>query len=541
MIHKPNKKISFVYHGDDNALHAHLFRTLVLDEAKTVWGHGTDNAWNGFGVRDPAPLLDERGYWARDEAGRKRIFYTGSRLPDGNMQSTGIIHSADEEVWECAGNQPAIEPDVGAWDSKVASTPWAIQRRDGKIYLYYRGLSEHLKNESIGVAISDDGGQTFNKYSGNPILARKDFAGQPQSGPCCLGVVNVCVTLEGQYLICFEGSYAGDDGRAAIFAAVSNDGLSFTAINDGQPMFSAAQASAWHVNRVANPRITTFAEHGLYMLSYNGHFGSGRYALGVAFSRDLINWQDYGGNPVFYPTLNHPDDPFSGRLEGLCFDKAEIEGGEGPVSAYFMAIPKRGPSHRNSVIARAIFQRNEEKVPAFRYVPAGKTGSLKYDETSLSIENPDTSRYSRVHIETEKISSLSFSFSLTDRTDVYLTLAREPQLADFDGGLLFRLANDGVFLSCGSFRFPDILPLSRTMTAFLHKIFPALNPQWEKICSFSKDEWQEMEIVLKERLHVRIGGIEYKTSVQKPLEDFYDIALHVKGGCLSVKDMVYKS
>lgn len=543
MIHKPNKAISFVLPEDKQAVHSGLFDHIVLSHANAVWQHGQAGAWNEFGVRDPAPLLDEKGYWAVDEKGGRRMFYTGSRMPDGNVQSTGMIISYDRgRSWEAAGKGPVIAPEAGAWDSKVASTPWAIQRDDGTIYLYYRGLSEHLKDESIGVAMSKDGGQTFQKYSGNPILTRRDFAGQPQNGHCCLGVVNVSVTLEGKYLICFEGSNEADNGRAAIFAAISDDGLSFQAINDGKPMFSACDARAWHVNRVANPRVSVFHDLGLYMLSYNGHFGSGRYALGVAFSKDLVQWHDYGGNPVFYPGLDDMDDPFSGRLEGLCFDKAEVEGEQSEITAYLMAIPKRGPSHRKSVIGRSVFVRNPKQIPSFRYQPADDTAKLEYDAGSLSLISPAHSRASRVHLATEKISlvSLSFSFkSLSENGAAYLCLAREPQLLDFDSGLVLRLCKDGLYLSRGNFRIPDCVPLSRTITSYIHRFFPSVHPCWEKICALGADEWQDLEIELSQRLHVRAGGIEYKLPVAAQA-DYFDIALHVCGASFGVQKMEYR-
>ena len=110
-----------------------------------------------------------------------------------------------------------------------------------------------------------------------------------------------------------------------IFGAISDDGKFFIPLNNGYPIFTAKHVRTWPVTRVANPRMTTLEKEKIYMLTFNAHYNTGFYAIGVAFTRDFINWWEHPHNPLMIPTGNPLDYSFSGRIEGGVIVREDLE------------------------------------------------------------------------------------------------------------------------------------------------------------------------------------------------------------------------
>lgn len=88
-------------------------------------------------------------------------------------------------------DKPVLTPgDIGFFDEHGVY-PSSIVNHNGKKYLYYigwnQGNRQPLFYANIGLAISEDGGESFQKYSVAPILARSQF------DPCLVTSPNVFI------------------------------------------------------------------------------------------------------------------------------------------------------------------------------------------------------------------------------------------------------------------------------------------------------------------------------------------------------------
>jgi hypothetical protein len=87
------------------------------------------------------------------------------------------VDAADPRRVLATAGRPALDVgEPGTFDDSGA-TPMGVLRHDGRIYLYYGGWERavgvryHLFG---GLAVSDDGGETFERHSRVPVLERSD-------------------------------------------------------------------------------------------------------------------------------------------------------------------------------------------------------------------------------------------------------------------------------------------------------------------------------------------------------------------------------
>lgn len=296
---------------------------LELEQPQVLLKKGSD--WDEWGVRDPALLVDESGSTVIEE-GKMALYFTGSCC-DGRWQGVGRAISADDgATWRKSPAGPVLEPRPGYWDSRISSTAWVLRGDDGRYRMYYRGGSGAEQN-AIGLALSDDG-VNFRRKGERPILQAHDFAGIERFHRQVMGVIHVTQLLDSKFLMTFE-AVAVRNGRGQIFSALSEDGENFHPFKDGYPLFCADQVTRWPVGCVCNPRIYPCRKTGIYMLTFNGHFSSQCYGIGLAFTRDFETWWEHPQNPILLPVGNPADHPFSGRLEGAVFRQEQLDSGEG--------------------------------------------------------------------------------------------------------------------------------------------------------------------------------------------------------------------
>ena len=123
------------------------------------------------------------------EGDRFRIFCSG-RDREGSSQ-TGFfdIDITDPTSILRVSRSPVIGlGPLGAHDDRGAMTSW-ITRHEGKLYHYYSGWSLGRTVPfyiSIGLAVSEDGGETFHKVSPAPILGRHRADPYLVASPCVL-------------------------------------------------------------------------------------------------------------------------------------------------------------------------------------------------------------------------------------------------------------------------------------------------------------------------------------------------------------------
>tara|TARA_Y100001963_G_scaffold156807_1_gene251317 strand:+ start:2078 stop:2998 length:921 start_codon:yes stop_codon:yes gene_type:complete len=144
------------------------------------------NIFNKHHAQVPVVDIDNDGYWriyysTRDDRGRSRAMYID--VEPGNPSK--ILNESQEPVLELGK--------LGTFDvSGTMPTCLVTTNKDLKL-LYYIGWTRRLDvpyQNSIGLAISDDGGNTFNKYSEGPIL------GPDKDEPYFTGTINVIFDTE---------------------------------------------------------------------------------------------------------------------------------------------------------------------------------------------------------------------------------------------------------------------------------------------------------------------------------------------------------
>src|SRR2546423_1859379 len=127
------------------------------------------SSWAQAWALQPTPFL-------RDD-GRIRVF-TGFRTLEGVSRVGFVDVNAENPAQVLRVSQtPALDIGVpGAFDENGV-VPCAIVERDGRLFLYYAGyqLGRRVKFYVFsGLAISDDGGETFHRHRQVPVCDRTE-------------------------------------------------------------------------------------------------------------------------------------------------------------------------------------------------------------------------------------------------------------------------------------------------------------------------------------------------------------------------------
>ena len=165
--------------------------------------------------------------------------------------------------------------------------PSSIVRHEGRVLLYYIGLNAGrtppLFYPSIGLAVSDDDGRTFERVSRAPIVARSD------EDPCMVSAP--CVLLEGgrwrMWYMSGERWERKPDGSLTswylIKYAESADGIEWS--RDGHVCIGHVHPGE---RNIARPCV--LREGGRYRAWYS-FAGDFEYRLGYAESPDGLEWE----------------------------------------------------------------------------------------------------------------------------------------------------------------------------------------------------------------------------------------------------------
>jgi hypothetical protein len=172
---------------------------------------------------------------------------------------------------------------LGCFDDNGV-TPTCIVNYEGKKYMYYLGWNKGSTvraSEVTGLAISHDGGETFERCSRAPILDRTDRE------PYLILVVS-CILVEGKIWRMWYDSadewLNNDLPRYNIKYAESRDGINWIRKGLVSVDFKSPEES-----RVS--RACVLKENGIYKMWYCYAIGSGGYEMGYAESRDGIRFE----------------------------------------------------------------------------------------------------------------------------------------------------------------------------------------------------------------------------------------------------------
>jgi hypothetical protein len=232
------------------------------------------------------PTVDATGekFWriyfgTRDDSNRNRISYID--VEPGNPQN--ILYEHDEPVLDLGK--------LGTFDDCGVMPSWILDHKGAK-YLYYIGWKVRTTipyHNSIGLAVSRDGGKTFERFSEGPIF------GETPAEPYFTGTS--CVIVEGGvwknwYMSCTEWTMENGkpEARYHIKYAESADGVHW----DRKGIAAIDYKSAAEAGIV---RASVLANGGGYAMWYSYRCGldyrtnrATSYRIGYAESSDGVHW-----------------------------------------------------------------------------------------------------------------------------------------------------------------------------------------------------------------------------------------------------------
>jgi hypothetical protein len=220
---------------------------------------------------------------ARVIDGAVRVFFS-PRDPDGRSHVAWFdLDPVRPEKPVRVADAPALEPGPpGAFDESGAMGSWVVDV-DREIWLYYIGWTKGVTvpfYNSIGLARSHDGGQTFERVAAGPIVGR-DRIDPYFTGSSCVMVDEGSWRM--WYLSCTGWEVV--DGRPVhsyhIRHATSEDGLDWR--RDGRPCIDFE-----HDGEHAISRPSVIRDGGLYRMWYSWRGPS--YRIGYAESADGVGW-----------------------------------------------------------------------------------------------------------------------------------------------------------------------------------------------------------------------------------------------------------
>jgi hypothetical protein len=239
-----------------------------------VGGRGWTRTHAACPIACPLELGLFRLYFAtRDE--RQRAHIGTAQMSIDPRPTTGPLET-----------EPVLAPgSLGAFDDHGV-IPASLVEYDGRLLLYYSGwnpgIEPPLFYSSIGLAVSDDGGLSFTRFSRAPIMARSEW------DPCLVAAPSVL--KEGSswrmwYVSGFRWD-RGEDGRLRswyhIKHAISDDGIAWR--RDGTVCIDQQHPGERNIGRCCVLR-----EGDRYEMWYCWA-GDHVYRLGYADSSDGLSW-----------------------------------------------------------------------------------------------------------------------------------------------------------------------------------------------------------------------------------------------------------
>jgi hypothetical protein len=210
---------------------------------------------------------------ARDKQNRSLPFFI-----DYDMENKKVVRESDQ-----------LLPlgDLGAFDDS-GIMPTSLVEKEGKIYMFYigwnLGVTVPFRN-SIGLAVSEDGGETFTRQFKGPVIDRNHIEPHFVASNCVYKLEDQYVMY---YLSCVGWEKMGEKimHRYHIKWALSHDLVNWERNNNIAIDFKYPDEYAISVPRVIK-------EHGLYKMwySYRGGPFSEKYRIGYAESSDAFNWE----------------------------------------------------------------------------------------------------------------------------------------------------------------------------------------------------------------------------------------------------------
>lgn len=219
-----------------------------------------------------------------------RVYF--SSRPQSNLSLTSFVDLDIENPGRIVrlNPDPLLEPGKPGTFDEHGIMPSAAIREGKKIFLYYSGWSRSVSVpyiNSTGLAISEDGGETFTKVSEGPILSRSFYDPYSATSPT--------VFREGVDWHMWYCSGTGwlkiDEKHEHVYDiryAHSDDGINWTP--SAEPAIRQGTAG----EAITRPAVLKIAERYHMWFCYRGSHdfrdGEAAYRIGYAHSDDLTRW-----------------------------------------------------------------------------------------------------------------------------------------------------------------------------------------------------------------------------------------------------------
>lgn len=210
-------------------------------------------------------------FHTRDRQNRSRPAYV---VTDINRPHE-ILEMAERPLFDCGP--------LGSFDESGVMPCWIVNHGDTK-YVYYVGWNQAITVRfriAIGLAISDDGGRTFEKYSSGPLMDRSVHDPCFVGGPCVL-VDNGLWRM--WYISCVRWVLEanGPEHSFHIKYAQSEDGIHWE--RDGTVCIDFQSEDEYAIGRPC-----VLKEDGIYKMWYC--YRGQSYQIGYAESADGLQWE----------------------------------------------------------------------------------------------------------------------------------------------------------------------------------------------------------------------------------------------------------
>lgn len=227
--------------------------------------------WSKSHMSLPTPLIFKdfvRIYFgSRDRKNRSRISFI-----DYNPEEKKIIYRHKKPVIELG--------ELGTFDDN-GMMPCSLIRQGKSLLLYYVGWNPRSTvrfSFYSGLAISQDNGITFKRYSRAPIIERTNLEPYVNASPMVIKTKNNYI----MYYVSGEGWINPDLPRYNIKIAISKNGKEWSRLNKAAIDFKNNKENA-----LARPCVMKIGNKYFMWFSKKGK----NYRTGFAYSKNGINWK----------------------------------------------------------------------------------------------------------------------------------------------------------------------------------------------------------------------------------------------------------
>lgn len=227
----------------------------------------------------PTPLFLKNEIYRVFFSSRDKYNYANVGYFDFDISTKSIVNISDK---------PVLSPGkLGYFDGQGVQATSVI-RKNSNVYLYYLGWQKGdpypLFYTSIGLAISKNNGESFQKYSDVPIIDRSKYDPWMVSGGTVIKINNkfVMYYLSGQFMkISNKNIYSIYD----IKIAESKDGINWNR--------KGTTALSLNENETNISRMSILKDKKMFVAWYPIKKVNKGYRFGYAESKDGINWKRY--------------------------------------------------------------------------------------------------------------------------------------------------------------------------------------------------------------------------------------------------------